>query len=91
MIQTWWLSFVKDNQSLGVCIVEPESEELEEDDKKGWLAEAVRMAWMMCCNPGGSVGAHRLDHLETWQKNKDRFPKNRLLSVEDIRRIDNET
>lgn len=48
-MKVWWLSFADDKtgKSLGVALVET-------DDNQD-IGEAIQLAWMFGCNPGGEV------------------------------------
>lgn len=66
--KTFWLSFVEQDQFLGVAIVDVTIEEAaamftEQLDRfpnarpgAEWFGAAIRKAWQHGCNPGGQVG-----------------------------------
>lgn len=103
MTKTFWISFVdtdkpKGERFLGVAIVEVTDEDVaamqEEIELKfpnrlpgaEWIAAALRHAHDAGCNPGGQPGSIEMD--EESLKHLDGVPRDRLLSKDELRRLD---
>jgi hypothetical protein len=94
--KTYWLSFVDEHRPagerfLGVCIVEVTEADaaavrprLPPQAQPGaeWIAAAMRKAWRLGCNPGGTVASYELPG------SAPASAMNRLLSADEARAIE---
>lgn len=70
--QLYWLSFAGEEGFLGCCVVEANG-----------MLSAVRLASELGINPGGQV----VSWILPWEY-EDNYPKNKLMSHEDLKEIE---